>query len=284
MKKLLLFVGLFLSISSICFAAGTVTPFKYSKPVNPEDLRFGNEEAQATSSATSSAKVAEVMKISFYGNNPLILEQDGTWKKIVGTDDIKMSSYLKVISNSLLQFNFVNGSEVSVTNDSLITININPDLLLEDSVVIGNEISDIYSNTKNEFSLFVGKIRAKIKKYRRAQFEILTPEAVCAARGTDFIVERNQDLKVTYAYLNEGILDIDNLHGSTTAIYAGEKISVDSDGKMITTKMTQEDWANISNGTESLITSNTTNQKGTIWYLVLIVAIAGIITWFFYQK
>ena len=118
---------------------------------------------------------------------------------------------------------------------------------------------ELGSNSQFEFSapiteeylksitLWLGKMKAKI----RSRFEIRTPAAVLADRGTDLIVEHDADTNITTIYLYEGIVDVNNTKGETFELNAGETMTVDSSGKTVKLGLSEDDWNGLTNSIET---------------------------------
>jgi hypothetical protein len=96
--------------------------------------------------------------------------------------------------------------------------------------------------------LLGGKImwlRSMIAKNKN--YQIRTPEAVCAVRGTEFILERANSK--TTLYLHEGEVDVTPVKGGvdmlneTQLIAAGSMVVVDGDGIMTITLLSEAEWA-----------------------------------------
>lgn len=74
-----------------------------------------------------------------------------------------------------------------------------------------------------------GKIKADIKKYRK-KFEVHTPAAICAVRGTTFSMSADEDGTTTIELI-EGEVEIKNVKTSTLVLLReGEKMTLASDG------------------------------------------------------
>ncbi len=77
-------------------------------------------------------------------------------------------------------------------------------------------------------------------------FYILTPNAVIAPRGTEFILEQNEN--ITTLYLHEGLVDVTPIVGGVNrtdlkkTVEAGQLAVVDARGVVNITQLTQEQW------------------------------------------
>ncbi len=100
-------------------------------------------------------------------------------------------------------------------------------IVLEDGHIVrisgGTEVSvSSLVSEKTEFKLTVGRIRSKISKLISGRsFNIRTPTAVCAVRGTDFAVEYEQGITKLEVY--EGVVSAkEELTGKEILINPGE--------------------------------------------------------------
>lgn len=229
----------FFVFAGFVFAQGKITPFNWDKPVNPDELGEPALLNNATSTET------EIASVSILGLSPEILQPDGTWKKITSGEDLKNGGDLRIGEGSSMVITFTDGSEVVIGEFSVIKLQ----AAIFNEVV--NTIEDAYIKTlnalENELSLLIGRIKANITKRSGKKIQVRTIEAVCAIRGTDFIVERDANKKTTYVYLYEGLIDVDNLHGKTLLLQPGETVSVDSDGAMTTGKLAEGQWDELVN-------------------------------------
>ncbi|WP_295054836.1 FecR family protein [Sulfuricurvum sp.] len=76
-----------------------------------------------------------------------------------------------------------------------------------------------------------GKIRAEVKKYSR-KFEVRTPTAICAVRGTTFSMSADEEGTTTIELI-EGEVEISNLKTLVqTSLKGGEKMTLNPDGSI----------------------------------------------------
>ncbi|MFA5778736.1 MAG: FecR family protein [Elusimicrobiota bacterium] len=116
----------------------------------------------------------------------------------LNTNDVIKTS---AVSNSIIM---INGHEVTVSEKTEVSLN----ELTEDSSM---------------FSIWLGKIRAKVNKLKAKQkFEIKTPTAICAVRGTDFAVDVSADL-FTRLEVYEGVVSArEEITGGEVLVNPGE--------------------------------------------------------------
>ncbi|MFI5360911.1 MAG: FecR domain-containing protein [Elusimicrobiota bacterium] len=77
--------------------------------------------------------------------------------------------------------------------------------------------------------LSLGRLKAFVAHVASRSFKIRTPTAVCAVRGTEFMVEVQGDGS-TNVELYKGLLAIDDQHGREVLIHPGERSRVDTRG------------------------------------------------------
>lgn len=87
--------------------------------------------------------------------------------------------------------------------------------------------------------LFVGKLRAWVKKVK-STFEIRTPTAVCAVRGTEFSLDVDPRNSNTQVDLFRGTLDIRDNLGNELLLQEGRRLSITQDGMGAQQQLSQE--------------------------------------------
>lgn len=258
MKKYTPFIILLflLSFVYISFAAGKVTPFDWSYPKLEEESTMVTSSGTPNQNATNTQ--ATITNISMLGLiTPEAKQADGSWKKISSIEDVKNASEITVGGGGAMVVDYSDGSEVVLSNFSLIGLEAR---LLPGTSDIGQTTEVITNSWKDVFNivdLIKGKIKAFIIKSWGKKFEVRTPEAVCAVRGTEFVVTRDPNTKITKVYLKEGLVDIDNLHGKTIQLQANETISIDNNGQTILGELNINDWNQL------LATSSAQNTPAT---------------------
>lgn len=75
----------------------------------------------------------------------------------------------------------------------------------------------------------VGKLRAWVKK-TRSRFEVRTPRAICAVRGTEFSLDVDPQTSNTQVDLFRGTLDIKDNLGNEVLLEEGRRLSIAQDG------------------------------------------------------
>lgn len=84
------------------------------------------------------------------------------------------------------------------------------------------------SQSDSKISLFAGKIRNWVKKFSK-RFSVKTPTAVCAVRGTDFMVSADYDGNTRVEVYEGGVLTGDTA-GREALVKRGEYIEINKDG------------------------------------------------------
>lgn len=109
-----------------------------------------------------------------------------------------------------------------------------------------NSILNIYGSkegnkVKRNTVMQKGTLGFDVKKQGDDEFKFTTPTAVASIRGTDGLIFC--DSTVTRVYLNGGELYIESTTDPTKngKIVGGEKISMDQDGNVVKTELTEDD-------------------------------------------
>ncbi|MCU0652904.1 MAG: FecR family protein [Candidatus Pacebacteria bacterium] len=227
-KAFLVSLGLLagLVVAGDCFA-GSVSPMKGSKLASPEELGVKGEEA-TTSDAVAGENVATVSEVV---GRVRVMQADGTWADVLPGATLPAGTEIETAKKSHAVITFADGSTLTIASAS--AFKLTPDLLSEGSDTFNRQIM-----------LLRGKIWAKIIKLKTGnkRFEVRTPMEVLAVRGTDFIVDCDPSADVTKNFVNEGTVEIDNLHGQTTALNAGESADIYRDGQINQGQMATGDW------------------------------------------
>ena len=83
--------------------------------------------------------------------------------------------------------------------------------------------------TSYSLGLSLGRLRAFVSHMASRSFKVRTPTAVCAVRGTEFLVEVKGDGS-TDVDLYKGLLAVDDQHGQQILLHPGESTRVDGMG------------------------------------------------------
>lgn len=82
---------------------------------------------------------------------------------------------------------------------------------------------------KAGFKLAFGKLRASVAGYFSSRFEVRTPAAVCAVRGTEFELEVGKD-GATRMDVAEGLVEVNDNQGKLAVVSSEERINIGMDG------------------------------------------------------
>ncbi|MBI5573228.1 MAG: FecR domain-containing protein [Elusimicrobia bacterium] len=123
------------------------------------------------------------------------------------------------------QLNLNDVIKTSAVSDSVIIINGHKVTVSEKTEVALNELADDTSLLK----IWLGKIRAKVNKLKaRQKFEIKTPSAIVAVRGTEFSIEIT-DSELTRLEVYEGVVSAkEEITGGEVVVNPGEFTTVKS--------------------------------------------------------
>jgi hypothetical protein len=145
-----------------------------------------------------------------------------TGEIILATGDVKTNNKVvvqgeKIVSGDVLATGKNSNAIIKLENGSVVTLLERTTIAVEESV-----------KNSTVFKTIVGKIKASVKKLRiRQKFEIKTPTAICAVRGTEFQVEVFEDGK-TAIEVYEGFVGARNIQGigDEVVVYENQKTEV----------------------------------------------------------
>lgn len=135
----------------------------------------------------------------------------------VKTNALSASQGSKIETGDILATGSNSEAVVKLESGSVLNIGQNSMLAVEET-----------SSDNSVFKAILGKVKAKVRKLKtRQKFEIKTPTAICAVRGTEFQVEVFSDGK-TAIEVYEGIVGARNIQGigDEVAIYENQKSEV----------------------------------------------------------
>ncbi len=134
----------------------------------------------------------------------------GEWQRVEGTARLKAGDSVKTNWRGKLRMYLEDGSRVDLGNSSSVTLE-----------------KDGAGGANTAVKLGVGRLKAWVKKAKR-KFEVRTPSAVCAVRGTEFEVET--DGNRTAVDLINGMLAVSDNAGNQTLLNGGQHVNVDERG------------------------------------------------------
>ncbi|MCM2266860.1 MAG: FecR domain-containing protein [Elusimicrobiales bacterium] len=94
-----------------------------------------------------------------------------------------------------------------------------------------NSLFGVEETTRKKagFRLMAGKLKAAVAGYFSSRFEVRTPAAVCAVRGTEFEIEVGKD-GATEMNVSEGLVEVNDSKGKTAVVSSEERIKIGMDG------------------------------------------------------
>ncbi|MDD5208811.1 MAG: FecR family protein [Elusimicrobiales bacterium] len=132
------------------------------------------------------------------------------WAPVQGRTRLAEGSEIRTGKNSKAAVFFSDGSTFLLGNSSIFAV--------EDT-----------SKKKAGFSLKVGRLKAIVSGYFASRFQVRTPAAVCAVRGTEFDIEVGKD-GATGMNVTEGLVEVNDSKGAMAVVSSEEKIKIGMDG------------------------------------------------------
>jgi len=133
----------------------------------------------------------------------------GEWQRVEGSGTLKAGDSIKTNWRGKLRMYMEDGSRVDMGSSSSVTLDADG------------------AATTTTLKLGMGWLKAWVKKAQR-KFEVRTPSAVCAVRGTEFEVET--DGRKTSVDLVTGLLAVSDNAGNESLLNAGQHVNVDERG------------------------------------------------------
>lgn len=136
--------------------------------------------------------------------------QNDAWVKINSGVKIKAGAEIQTAKDSRAELLFPDGSRFRLGNETLFKVE-------ETSPKIAG------------FKLMFGKLKAAVSGYFASRFEVRTPAAVCAVRGTQFDVDVARS-GATEMNVDEGLVEVSDTRGKMAVVSSEERIKVGLDG------------------------------------------------------
>ncbi len=136
--------------------------------------------------------------------------QAAPWTSVDGNLKLAVGAEIRTGADSKAGVLFPDGSRFLIGNNSLFSV--------EDT-----------SKQRAGFRLKLGKLRAAVAGYFASRFEVRTPSAVCAVRGTAFDIEVGADGN-TEMSVAEGLVEVNDPKGNLAVVSSDERIHVGMDG------------------------------------------------------
>ena len=134
----------------------------------------------------------------------------GTWVPVTTPVKVKAGAEIRTAADTKAGVFFPDGSRFVLGNGSLFSV--------EDT-----------SKKKAGFQLKLGHLKAVVAGYFSSRFEVRTPAAVCAVRGTEFDIEVGKDGN-TEMNVTEGLVEVNDSKGQMAVVSSEERIKVGMDG------------------------------------------------------
>jgi hypothetical protein len=132
------------------------------------------------------------------------------WQRVEGTGALQAGDSVKTNWRGKMRMYLEDGSRVDMGSSSSVTLE-----------------NDGAGGTSTTVKLGLGRLKAWVKKAKR-KFEVRTPSAVCAVRGTEFEVET--DGNRTAVDLINGMLAVSDNAGNESLLTGGQHVNVDERG------------------------------------------------------
>lgn len=132
------------------------------------------------------------------------------WFPVSSNVKVKAGAEIRTGKDSKAGVFFPDGSRFVLGNNSLFTV--------EDT-----------GKKKAGFQLKLGRLKAVVAGYFSSRFEVRTPAAVCAVRGTEFDLEVGKD-GATRMNVAEGLVEVNDSKGKLAVVSSEERIDVGMDG------------------------------------------------------
>ncbi len=132
------------------------------------------------------------------------------WVPVSANVKVKAGAEIRTGKDSKAGVFFPDGSRFVLGNNSLFTV--------EDT-----------SRKKAGFQLKLGRLKAVVAGYFSSRFEVRTPAAVCAVRGTEFDIQVGEN-GATEMEVTEGLVEVDDSKGKMAVVSSEERIHVGMDG------------------------------------------------------
>ena len=132
------------------------------------------------------------------------------WTPVRGKGRILAGSEIRTGNNSKAGVFFPDGSTFLLGSNSLFAV--------ED---VGRK--------KTGFNLKMGRLKAIVSGYFSSRFQVRTPAAVCAVRGTEFDIEVGKDGNTAMNVL-EGLVEVNDSKGDMAVVSSEEKIQIGMEG------------------------------------------------------
>lgn len=132
------------------------------------------------------------------------------WITVESNVRITQGAEIRTGKNSKAAVHLSDGSRFMLGNNTLFTV-------------------DTATKKKAGFQLKFGRLKAAVAGYFSSRFEVKTPSAVCAVRGTEFELEVAEN-GGTDMNVSEGLVEVNDSRGAMAVISSEERIKIGMDG------------------------------------------------------
>jgi len=132
------------------------------------------------------------------------------WVPVKGKSRLLAGSEIRTGKNSKAGIFFSDGSTFLLGNNSIFAV-------------------EETGKKKAGFNLKVGRLKAIVSGYFASRFQVRTPAAVCAVRGTEFDIEVGKDGN-TGMNVTEGLVEVNDSKGDMAVVSSEEKIKIGMNG------------------------------------------------------
>jgi len=132
------------------------------------------------------------------------------WVPVKGKSRLLEGSEVRTGKNSKAGVFFSDGSTFLLGNNSIFAV-------------------EETGKKKAGFNLKVGRLKAIVSGYFASRFQVRTPAAVCAVRGTEFDIEVGKDGD-TGMNVTEGLVEVNDSKGDMAVVSSEEKIKIGMNG------------------------------------------------------
>lgn len=242
MKKYLLTAVLFVIFANNCFAAeippvvpGKVLPIKWDTARDP--LEFMNACPSEELIENTMGKAMVTPKTNVKGGVVIVRAKTGKEELLSPFMSVELEDGDRILSHDA-------GATITFSDGSVATMGYATNV-------------KYYTNEKiTKLELLAGKFRIllpsvflkKLKAKVGAKLETKMRVSAACVRGTDYIMEYDENTGIGKYYLNEGTLDVVSLTGEALKMEAGTAVSIGDTGEIISRKMNIKEWDQIMSG------------------------------------
>lgn len=178
--------------------------------------------------ASALAGTTQIARLEVMRGKVQVQRQAGsTWIAIESKTEVRQGDKIRTYDNSGAMLFLEDGSTLEITPWSMLHV-------------------DFYEKEKYHFKLGMGSLRAVVRRVLARRFQVNSPVAVCAVRGTKFdvAVDPDQEYK-TRVGVKEGQVGVADKFGKELMLAQGDSVEVTQEGMgavMHTAKKEDSPW------------------------------------------